>query len=128
LGARILTHSRLATGRQYEGAGGPERKAQLNARDRGGDNDNDVISESVLNTEDTGRRMGGLKEAYDQGDDARRSNVGRNAPGVGGSEFRGADYERPESVPDQGADQGNIAGENIRQNIKGHQSLQGNQK
>jgi len=118
---------RYTTGSQFEGAGGPERKAQLNERDRGGDNDNDVISKSVLDTEDTGRRMGGYTETYDQGADATRSNVGRNPPGPGGSEFRGADWERPEGVPDTGADQGNIPGENIRQNIKGQQSLAGNQ-
>jgi hypothetical protein len=124
----MITCTRLATGRHYEGAGGPERKAELNARDRGGDNDNDVISKSVLDTEDTGKRRGGYTEAYDQGADATRSNVGRNAPGVGGSEFRGAEWERPESVPDQGADMGNIHPENQRENIKGHDVLKGNQK
>ncbi|KAJ9142528.1 hypothetical protein NKR19_g7198 [Coniochaeta hoffmannii] len=109
---------RLATGRYYEGPGGPETKAQLKARDRGGDNDNDVVSESVLDVEDTGKRRGGYNEAYDQGADATRSNVGRNPPGVGGSHFRGGEWDRPERVPDQGADMGNIPPENQRQNTK----------
>ena len=114
---------RYTRGSQFEGAGGPERKAELDQRDRGGDNDNDVISKSVLDTEQTGRRMGGYTEAYDQGADATRSNVGRNPPGVGGSEHPGSKYEDPESVSDMKAEQGNIPGENIRQNIKGNQSL-----
>lgn len=72
--------------------------------------------------------MGGYGEAYDQGDDATRANVGRNPPGTGGSEFAGAKWQDPESVSDMRAEQGNIPGENIRQNIKGHQSLAGNQQ
>ncbi|KAB5570576.1 hypothetical protein GE09DRAFT_1218004 [Coniochaeta sp. 2T2.1] len=122
-GGDVDDRGRYTRGSQFEGAGGPERKAELNQRDRGGDNDNDVISKSVLDTEHTGKRVGGYNEAYDQGTDATHSNVGRNPPGVGGSEHPVSKYEYAESVSDQRAEQGNIPGENNRQNIKGHQSL-----
>lgn len=100
---------------------------ELRAQEHGGDDDNDVIPRSVVDVEDTGKRRGGYTEAFDQGDDAKRANVGRNPPGVGGSQFRGADYESPESVPDQRADQGNIPGENLREDVRGQQTLKGKQ-
>lgn len=100
---------------------------ELRAREHGGDNDNDVVPKSVLDIEDTGKRRGGYTEAFDQGADSTKANVGRNPPGVGGSQFRGADYELPEDVPDQSAEQGNIPGENVREYVKGEQVLKGKQ-
>lgn len=100
----------VTTGKQFEGAGGPERKDELNNRDRGGRNDQDVAPQSSLGSygeQATKERRG--YEQMDHGMDSSETNVGRNAPGVGGKgEFPGSAYEPSESVPDQYADQGNV--------------------
>ncbi|RKU41239.1 hypothetical protein DL546_002224 [Coniochaeta pulveracea] len=105
---------RLPTGRQFEGAGGPERKDELNNRDRGGNNDQDVAPKSALGSygERSTHELRGY-EQLDQGRDAAETNVGRisgmgKSGGVGGGKFKGADYEDPEFVPDQRSAQGNI--------------------
>jgi hypothetical protein len=78
--------------------------------------------------EDTGKARGGYTDVMDQGEDATRSNVGRDPPGVGDSHWKGAEYELPESVPDQSSEQGTIPGEKVRQYKKGEQVRKPNWK
>lgn len=54
-------------------------------------------------------------DILDQGVSAARNNVGANPPQPGGSQFKGGDYYRPESVPDSISAEGNIAPESVTQ-------------
>lgn len=54
-------------------------------------------------------------DILDQGASAVRNNVGSNPPGPGGSQFKGAEYYTPESVPDSISAEGNIAPESVTQ-------------
>lgn len=96
-----------ATGKEYEGVGGPEDKLAQ----RGGRNDYDVEgsgrNEQIGNTELP--RKGILQE----GQDASLHNVGRRPPGPGGNPYPGSDYYVPEDVPDSIAAQGDIAPESV---------------
>jgi hypothetical protein len=112
--------NRLPTGDQFEGAGGPERKDELNNRDRGGYNDPDVAPKSALGPYGevyTHERRG--HDVSDQGQDAAERNVGRRivdmgtSGDAGGGKFKGAEYQEPEFVPDQRSAQGNIPPESV---------------
>ncbi|KAF4966117.1 hypothetical protein FSARC_6168 [Fusarium sarcochroum] len=91
-GGAVDDKGRSARGEHYEGEGGPLDKLSKANDERGGYNDNDVAS---------------------KGQDAQRTNVGRNPPGPGGSQFKGEDYYQPESVPDSISAEGNIAPDSV---------------
>ncbi|KAL0061308.1 hypothetical protein AAF712_011886 [Marasmius tenuissimus] len=57
----------------------------------------------------------GLPGIAAEGIEASIHNVGRNPPGPGGSQYKGADYYRPEVVPDSIAAEGNIPPSSITQ-------------
>ncbi|KAM0352366.1 hypothetical protein ACHAPU_002031 [Fusarium lateritium] len=84
-GGDVDDKGRQARGELYEGEGGPEDKLARANDERGGDNDNDVVGASFVNP-----------------------NLGRNPPAPGGSQFKGANYEDAEFVPDSGSAEGNV--------------------
>lgn len=57
----------------------------------------------------------GKADALSRGEDATVSNVGRNPPGPGGSQFPGSEYYTPESVRDSIAAEGHIPPESVTQ-------------
>ena len=91
-------------GHHYEGKGGPTDKLEHT-----GDNDNDVVPARVPKVDG----LGGVNDIATKGMDAAETNVGRNAPSVGGSQFKGEDYYNPEAVPDSISAEGNIAPESV---------------
>ncbi|KAL7931918.1 hypothetical protein V8C35DRAFT_308867 [Trichoderma chlorosporum] len=98
--------NRQARGNMYEGQGGPEDKIE------GADNNPDVVGARIPESE---RSAGNNSDILAQGQAASRANVGRNPPGVGGSQFKGSDYYTPESVPDSISAEGWIAPESVTQ-------------
>lgn len=117
LSASILTQTlvRQTRGTHFEGTGGPENKL-----DTTGENDDDVVTRNALSKKDVvgeGKERKG-NDILDQGASAARNNVGSNPPGPGGSQFKGADYYTPESVPDSISAEGNVAPESVTQASK----------
>lgn len=111
---------RQTRGTQFEGAGGPEHKLAQAQQDAGGYNDNDVITRKALGRADivgAGKERRG-NDILDQGASAARNNVGSNPPGPGGSQFKGEDYYRPESVPDSVSAEGYVPPESVTQASK----------
>ncbi|RFU81005.1 hypothetical protein TARUN_1187 [Trichoderma arundinaceum] len=110
-GGDLDARGRQATGKLYEGKGGPDDKFAESFRQEGGQNDADVVGARGSEFE------GGLSSSdiASQGQAASRSNVGRNPPGVGGSQFKGSDYYNPESVPDSISAEGWVAPESVTQ-------------
>ncbi|KIL85048.1 hypothetical protein FAVG1_11476 [Fusarium avenaceum] len=106
-GGIVDDKGRQATGQLYEGEGGPLDKLSRANDERGGNNDNDVVGANVKQTSG----LGAAEDLASKGQDAQRTNVGRNPPGPGGSQFKGADYEDAEFVPDSSSAEGNIAPE-----------------
>lgn len=100
---------RQATGKEYEGVGGPEDKL---AR-RGGRNDYDVEGESY--PEQLGNTDLPRKGVLQEGQDAAAHNVGKNPPGPGGEKYRGSDYYTPETVPDSIATQNEVPPDSVIQ-------------
>jgi hypothetical protein len=98
---RRLTINRQTRGSHFEGSDqGPGADILQQRRDAGGENDADLATdEGPGNNAQEGGRLG-------EGADATRSNVGRNPPGAGGSNFKGEDYAATEDVPGSVADQG----------------------
>lgn len=94
----------MSKGRHFEGPGGPEDKAELNPRHRGGRNDPDVLPKSALGPmgeRETKERRG--RSPLDQGRDASEVNVGPRVEGtIGGAKFRRTDYEEPEIADELG--------------------------
>lgn len=89
-------------------------------RDAGGYNDNDVVTRKALGKSDivgAGKERKG-NDILDQGASAVKNNVGSNPPQPGGSQFKGEDYYRPESVPDSISAEGNIAPESVTQSSR----------
>lgn len=110
--ANSLFCIRQTRGAHFEGIGGPEHKFENN-----GENDNDVVTRNALGKKDVvgaGKERKG-NDILDQGASAVRNNVGSNPPGPGGSQFKGADYYTPESVPDSVSAEGNVAPESVTQ-------------
>ncbi|KAK5989422.1 hypothetical protein PT974_10941 [Cladobotryum mycophilum] len=106
-GGELDARGRQTTGRQFEGEAGPEGSLEQT-----GENDPDVVGSRLNRVEgDLGRGGDVLRE----GQKAARSNVGRNPPGVGGSQFKGEDYYTPESVPDSIAAEGWVPPESVTQ-------------
>ena len=95
-------------GEHYEGTGGPIDK--LNQKP-GGENDNDVVPAPVGKAVG----LGGAHDIATKGQEAATANVGHNAPGVGGSQFKGQDYYTPESVPDSISAEGNIPPASVKE-------------
>ncbi|KAI3397534.1 hypothetical protein diail_10627 [Diaporthe ilicicola] len=96
------------TGKHFDGIGGPEDKLAKAQEDRGGDNDNDVITNKALRSADivgAGKDRKG-RDILAQGDSAATANVGTNPPGPGGNKFPGSDYSRPD--PDSISAEGNV--------------------
>lgn len=109
--------NRQTRGKHFEGTGGIEDKIAQTQRDNGGYNDNDVVTRKALGKADivgTGKDRKG-NEILDQGVSATRNNVGSNPPGPGGSQFKGEDYYRPESVPDSISAEGYVPPESVTQ-------------
>ncbi|KAL4723608.1 hypothetical protein ACLX1H_009246 [Fusarium chlamydosporum] len=105
---------RQTRGQHYEGEGGPLDKLEKANDERGGNNDNDVVPASFKQTS-------GLNAADDiaeKGQEAMRTNVGRNPPGPGGSQFKGADYTE-DSVPDPRSAQGYVAPDSAVETARG---------
>ncbi|KAL6922229.1 hypothetical protein ACHAPO_002987 [Fusarium lateritium] len=105
---------RQARGEQYEGEGGPMDKLAKANDERGGYNDNDVASAGFKQTSG----LGAADDIADKGQDAMRTNVGRNPPGPGGSQFKGADYTE-DSVPDPKSAQGYVAPDSAIETARG---------
>lgn len=59
--------------------------------------------------------LGSVNDIATKGQDAATHNVGRRAPGVGGSQFKGENYFTPETVPDSISAEGNIAPKSVNQ-------------
>lgn len=104
--------ARQTRGSHFEGTGGPEDKLGAS-----GDNDNDVVTRKALGRADivgAGKERKG-NDILDQGASAAKSNVGSNPPGPGGSQYKGQDYYRPESVPDSISAEGYVPPESVTQ-------------
>ncbi|KAJ4267569.1 hypothetical protein NW762_003677 [Fusarium torreyae] len=108
-GGAVDDKGRSARGQHYEGEGGPLDKLSKANDERGGYNDNDVVGANVTQTSG----LGAASDLASKGQDAQRTNVGRNPPGPGGSQFKGEDYYQPESVPDSISAEGNIAPDSV---------------
>ncbi|KAJ4423930.1 hypothetical protein N0V82_001358 [Gnomoniopsis sp. IMI 355080] len=111
-GGELDDRGRQTRGTHFEGTGGPEEKF-----DNTGENDNDVVTRNAIGKKDIvgeGKERKG-NDILDQGASAARNNVGSNPPGPGGSQFKGADYYTPESVPDSISAEGNVAPESVTQ-------------
>lgn len=114
---RLPPNNRQTRGEHFEGVGGPEHKVAQAQRDAGGDNDNDVVTRKALGKADivgAGKERKG-NDILDQGASAAKHNVGGTPSGPGGSQFKGEDYYRPESVPDSISAEGNIAPDSVTQ-------------
>ncbi|KAJ8083435.1 hypothetical protein PM082_009309 [Marasmius tenuissimus] len=74
------------------------------------ENDKDIVADSV-----PVKDRSGLPGIAAEGNEASIHNVGRNPPGPGGSQYKGADYCRSEVVPDSIAAEGNIPPSSITQ-------------
>jgi hypothetical protein len=98
-------------GEHYEGQGGPIDKLQESYERQPGQDDNDVVPANVPKT----GGLGSVQGIATQGQEASVSNVGRKAPGVGGSQFKGEDYYTPESVTDSISAEGNVAPGSVTQ-------------
>jgi hypothetical protein len=59
--------------------------------------------------------LGGAGDIASQGKAAELNNVGRNPPGVGGSQFKGENYYTPEDVPDSTAALGEVPPASVTQ-------------
>jgi hypothetical protein len=105
---------RQARGELYEGTGGPLDKLEKANEERGGDNDNDVVNAGFKQTSGLGTQ----DDLATKGQEAVRNNVGRNPPGPGGSQFKGADYTE-DSVPDARSAQGYIAPDSAIETARG---------
>ncbi|KAL7944015.1 hypothetical protein V8C42DRAFT_94955 [Trichoderma barbatum] len=110
-GGDIDARGRQATGDLYQGDGGSDDKISESYRQQG-QNDADVVGAQIPDTE---RSAGNSSDIAAQGQAASRANVGRNPPGVGGSQFKGSEYYTPESVPDSISAEGWIAPESVTQ-------------
>jgi hypothetical protein len=82
--------------------------------ERGGYNDNDVVPAGFKQSSG----LGAADDIADKGQEAMRTNVGRNPPGPGGSQFKGADYTE-DSVPDPNSAQGYVAPESAIETARG---------
>jgi len=103
-------------GEHFEGSGGPEDDIAAAQRDRGGDDDRNVLPEGIIGQNARQPRQG--KDLLKQGIDASRNNVGREPPGPGGSQFKGEDYYRPEDVPDSIAAEGYLPPDSVTQSSR----------
>ena len=110
-------------GEHFEGEGGPEDQIARAQRERGGENDNDVLPSHVLGKQGKGTKERLGKDILEQGADASRVNVGKNPPGVGGSQFKGENYYTPETVPDSIADQNEVPPESVVQASRNAEGL-----
>ena len=109
----MMINSRISQtrGEHYEGKGGPIDKLNESYERQPGQDDNDVVPANVPKTSG----LGSVNDIATQGQEASVSNVGRKAPGVGGSQYKGEDYYVPESVPDSISAEGNIAPGSVNQ-------------
>ena len=110
-GGILDDRGRQTRGEHYEGQGGPIDKLNESYEQQPGQNDNDVVPANVPKTSG----LGSVNDIATQGQAASVANVGRKAPGVGGSQFKGEDYYTPESVPDSISAEGNIAPSSVNQ-------------
>ncbi|KAI6781449.1 uncharacterized protein J7T54_001411 [Emericellopsis cladophorae] len=101
-GGVLDDRGRQTRGQHFEGKGGPLDK--LEERD-GGKNDNDVVPANVPKVDG----LGSADDIATKGQAAATANVGRRAPGTGGSQYNGSDLYNPESVPDSISAEGNVA-------------------
>ncbi|KAI9155472.1 Protein BTN1 [Paramyrothecium foliicola] len=109
-GGELDDRGRQTRGEHFEGQGGPEEKLARANYDAGGNNDNDVVPANITKVPGEASGSGDILTA---GRAAAQSNVGRNPPGPGGSQFKGEDYYNPESVPDSISAEGNVAPESV---------------
>lgn len=98
-------------GEHFEGKGGPLDKLQDSYQKQPGQNDNDVVPANVPKVDG----LGSINDIATKGQEAATHNVGRRAPGVGGSQFKGENYYTPESVPDSISAEGYVAPESVIQ-------------
>jgi hypothetical protein len=104
-----LLCTRQTRGHHYEGKGGPLDKLNDSYEEQPGQNDNDVVPARVPKVDG----LGSVDDIANKGQEASTSNVGRNPPGPGGSQFKGENYYVPESVPDSISAEGNVAPESV---------------
>jgi hypothetical protein len=108
-----LFFTRQARGEQYEGEGGPLDKLEKANDERGGFNDNDVVNAGFKPSSG----LGTADELAEKGQEAMRSNVGRNPPGPGGSHWKGSHND--DSVPDADSAQGYVAPDSAVETARG---------
>lgn len=116
---------RQARGEHYDhniGSGGPESKIAAQKQENPGSNDRDVYRVPGI---DSRGAESASSDPLAQGEDASIANVGRNPPGVGGSQFQGENYYTPESVPDSISAEGNIAPASVTQASRETEGYQG---
>lgn len=101
-GGILDDRGRQTRGQHYEGEGGPLDK--LSERP-GGKNDNDVVPANVPKVDG----LGSVDDIATKGQAAATANVGRQAPGPGGNQYKGSEFYNPESVPDSISAEGNVA-------------------
>ncbi|KAK1235908.1 hypothetical protein PQX77_000859 [Marasmius sp. AFHP31] len=109
-GGEIDDRGRQTRGSHFEGEGGPVEQIEQSYINQPGQNDSDVVAGSVPIKDHSG-----LPGTAAEGIEASIHNVGRNSPGPGGSQYKGADYRTPEDVPDSIAAERNIPPSSITQ-------------